>query len=416
MRKSKFLFYIIAAIVIALVLILLFFNPLSPDGPAGPTEQGTHPSNTDPALSGTLATEPPGTSYPVMTGPSVDPAPSEPTFPRETFVPDESHPVDLPPSNGSEYSNIGGLSIQLNVDEYPEPREFLVEFGVDTEGMSNYLYLNPKVKPCGSDADKSWYKYFQFTFTPSAGRVVTITDAEPGNYSGDGCVTFIRAFDYALPCQYINEEQPGTIWYMPEGESLGQNQFAYIDVRVFGNGILLATLQLDIFYSSDRGYCIAGISNRNQLDPRMPGNRHQLSQTHLDNLMALATEAAYGDEYQCMMGNNDPAKLSAADFIIEWREQGKGTYFDYTSSLTGRADVIASTDLDDTPLVAVTLRTNHWDVMFAPVTLYYRIAEGGGENGETLYELVGIDHHKHYWCYYLYYDGVPGYSLPEENN
>ena len=405
MRRSKILFFIAAAIVVALILVIVFLVNPQGDGPTVPTGES------DPA-DGTIQTEPPGSSYPVMTG--TLPVVTEPTYPRETFVPDEDTPSDLPESNGAAYRNWGTTSIKLSLMNYQVEKKFSVSFGIkSSNSRDNYIYLNPTVE--WIDGEDYWQECFMFTFRPSAGYVTTITDAEPGEYVMDGNFTFVRALDYALPCNYVSDEYPGAVWYLPEGEEPEVGDIFTIDTCVFYSYKMMASLRIHIRYGGQRGYSIIEITNLNQLDDTAPGDRYQLSDEHLKALVEAVRKDAYDPDNHCDLREESAASLDESKLIIEWREQGKGTYYDYATKPNYLKEFVSSEELGSTPLVAVTLRSSMNWTQIAPVTLYYRILEGAAEDGGPVYELVGIDQWYFYYSYYLYYGWYPGYSLPNDD-
>lgn len=393
MLKSKMAFFIIAAILIAVILIIIL-------GPKSPVITPTEPSTTVPSTGGSTG---PTETYPISTGTSPGIVPTEPTYPRETFVPGETDFADLPPSDGRNYRNKLPISIGMSWDCFGET-SFVLDFGVQI-GTANYLCLSPAVRTM----DENWFDLFQFTFTAADGYVATISTAEHGESKGSGHFVFGRSFDYALPAQYIDDNNWGVVWFMPEGASLARNSSTYVDVKVYANGSMLATVRLVIVCDADGMYMLDQLINLNQLD-----NPEKLTDAQLSQLMDQAWNDGYDEQYECNLGGDVTGAYTKDDFIIEWREVGQGTYFTHTSTLSGRDEFIASEDLAATPLIAVTHRRNRWEAKYAPITLYYKVLEGAGENGEDLYELVGIDHQYHYWSYYLYYDGFPGYSVLDE--
>lgn len=399
MIRSKVLFCIIAAVIVIAVMVLITMKP-----GVGPSE----PINTAP--DGTVTPGVPVGSDD-ETEPSEGPVESVPTEPAETspqsaFVPEEKDPAERPESNGAHYMNHGSVATNVTHDD----RLFLISFGLYVEGPNEYLYLNPSVELLSGGTN--YPSDFQFCFTPSAGYVTTITDAEYGKHS---LSTFVRALDYGLPATYVSEDNPGTVWYMDEDVLVdGAEEYcAYIDVHVFCKGDFLATLRLLLLQDINGTYYMVEIVNLNQLEAgdASYGLEYKLSDAQISKLLELAKEHACTKRVGYTFEEEDVTNLTEADFIIEWRAVGQGTYFDYVSQTNSDAQHNPREDFIGTPLVAVSIRMAD-SYNRGPMTFYYRIAEDAGENGKDTYELIGIDYPNLYYMRSLYYSDYPGYSNP----
>lgn len=401
MKRSKHAFYVVTAIVVAAVILVFLFWP---------GEGITQPPATDPTGEETPATtdaitEPSEEVFPTI-GETVPLYPTEPaeTSPQQGFRPDEETAVELPLSNGANYYNLWPVS--LNVHYYLSDQLFEVSFGRSEEGRGNYIYLSPSVELVSGNGEIG--KNFQFVFTSSAGYVTTITDAELGDYTTSGYSTFVRAQDYGLPSVYESESCPGTVWYMSE-DSVNSG-YIYIDVRVYYSGRLLASLRIYVMQDISGAYYMVGITNLNQLeaDTFYMMARYEMSEDHLTALMDLTASYAYDAAAQHKYSGSK--EFAEEDFVIEWRADGQGPYFDYISDLASDLNLSPGELYSDTPIVAVSIRDNGKTYHPAPLTYYYRILEGAGENGETVYELLGVDSADHYYLRGLYYCSYPGYS------
>lgn len=432
MRKSKKLFFIVAAII---VLVVVFIIVLHPGGEVpGPTEPGSSSTPpTGPSIPGTTDTVPTWPTGPTVTptvptdptdpsqgdpteptGPQPYPGPTKPT-PQKEYRPKEEGWEDLPKSNGKHYGNYA--PVQINMKNSWLDQTFLLTIGHVTGQTDDYLYLSPSVRLV--DGNQTWSDRFQFVFIPSEGHVTTITEAALNDYSGDGYSTFVRAMDYGLPASYESEKNPGTVWYMSKSRTLKENEHIYIDVRVYYCGSMMASLRIYVRQDMEGTYKMAGITDLNQLvkDAFYLEARPDLQQEHEAALMALAKELAYAERTQYKHQGNGPASLTERDFIIEYREAGQGTYFDYICSPYNDRVLTARENLLETPIVAVTIRTNYRVFQPGPMTFYYRIVEGvpdeKGVIGETTYEMLGVDIADYYYLYSLYYGKYPGYSNRE---
>lgn len=428
MKRSKLLFLIIAAVVAVAVIIAVVVKPGSdpttptdpkvPTGPSGNVDPtGGNEQPTDPTVPGGDATEP--TAQP--TNPATEP--TTPSVPGVDIVPDKYDYItgELPyyemPESADTYDNDHYQLIQLtDPSDANATYTFYFGFGGTTDNtvceVSNYLCLNPCVEFTGDPDHAKRYgsTYFSFHFIPSTGFVTTISNEEYGpQYGGNRyCAefTFNRAYDYALPSNYVSAEEPGTVWYTDK--ELSPNQYISIDVMVYWAQEPFTTLRLYVARTAT-GWALSSVACTDQLVQKynpfadMMGDEHWLPQERIDELLFHAKDTLmYADP------SLKEESLTNDKFIIEYRKSGTGTYFDYASwsvdSHSELEDMRAYTNMD---IYAVTYKS--CDSSAQHVTFYFYI-DGVGEYGEDIYHLFAVDYEQHYDIAQLRVIDYPGYE------
>lgn len=350
--------------------------------------------------------------------------PTSPSVPVVDIVPDKYDYItgELPyyemPESADTYDNRYYQVIQLTDPSNPEATfSFYFGFGGTTDTtvceVSDYLCLNPCVEYRGHPdyAKRYGSTYFSFHFIPSTGFVTTISNEEYGpQYSGNRyCTefTFNRAYDYALPSNYVSAEEPGTVWYTDK--ELSPNQYVSIDVMVYWAQEPFTTLRLYVT-KSDIGWSLASVACTDQLVQKdnmyaeLLGEQNWLSQERIDELLFHTKD---------MLMYADPSlkeeSLTNDKFIIEYRKAGTGTYFEYASwsvdSHSELEDMRAYANMD---IYAVTYRYGK-DSSAQHYTYYFYIDEGAGEHGEDIYNLFAVDWVHHFRLGALVVIDYPGY-------
>ena len=414
MKRSKIIFFAIAAICVVVVLILLLSNPNKPEpgtttapqnyptSPLVPNSTGSIPQGSNPT--GPKPSTPQGSTPDIFD----DIDDNRPGYLK--FTPEEIGYEDLPASSGNHYLNSGQVSCSVKVEDYT----LTISFGMQTKGPNNYLYLSPEVKAYGSTYDNGEQVNCAFYYKPADGYVTTISKREHGHYQREHS-TFIRAFDYALPASYISSDEPGTVWYTVDGtvDYLSEDYCTYIDVLVFDNGKLVATLRLLLDQDASGAFYLQCVMDKNQLaeDRSDPYELvEQLTATEFSNLMEQFKKDMNMSFNPSGVYFPDIENADMSSFIIERRIAGEGTYFSYITDTTSYRNVCEAAPHTGEELIAIVVPLARTLPEPASAIVYYKVLHGAGESGEDLYEWIGADSIEYFWRRGLHNAVYPGYS------
>lgn len=442
MKRSKMLFFVIAVAVIAIVVAIFVLNPgkepVSPTNPTVTTDP-TSPSGGNPVASNPTQptggedvptfpgseTEPTGPSTPVgpteptepgveptepSSGPSIDDIldllrPTEPTT-GPTEPTDPTSPGALPESSGKHYRNDAVYSKAITDSVTGEI--FNVSFGKKVSGIGECIYLNPSVTCLSGSGNQA---SFQFHFAPAWGYLTTLTNQNIGNYLNENiCSYFNRAFDRALPAGYVNEENPGTIWYM---EDYGYTDTVAIDTLVYKTGELFATLRIYIVRNNNGIWAIDYVANTNLNDGIDSGI------SKYEEVMTLTADEMFFIDIMakhklCTSGIIDTAqadRIFAETPFVVIRPMGLGTYFEYASFLDDPERLIEGEIFEKYVVIAVSFRNVAFDGSIAPVTYYFTIARGATEDGNDEIVTLVLDHPA-----FMFVEGLDAANYPGAYN
>ena len=412
MKRSKLVFFAVTAAAVLVVVLILVLNP---DIGLGNTQ------NTD----GQLDNYPSSSTMPLPTilldgsivfpsmpnvrpneVPGSNPFEVEIESPSHQFKPDGEENDKIPESQNNRYLNTGSVSVNVMYQE----KEYRVTFGVFKSDACKYLYLSPSVEPV--DQTQMTPPYLQFYFEPSVGYVKTISSSEAGKYTVWKChSTFERALDYGLPSAYISDEEPGTVWYVNEVSDDKSSSVEEIDITLFSNGQMFACVRLFITQDANGHYSIECAENLNQLDPcaLQLGVESRLTEDQINLLIAQLQADAFERCDFFRISENYFQYLKSYSFIIVRREAGKGVMFGYYTDPDGKLQPKSA--LQDVELYAATIRLANEYGNRTPATIYYKLVKGN--NGEDVFELVGLESPNYYYKKSLYYSDYPGWSLTE---
>ena len=404
MKKSKQIFGLIAAVIMAvcLLVILLFGGPgnqASQEQPPSTTPADTAPvpESTEPEESNAPYIPEHGVSgirntYTLADNVTITQVPKDPNEVIHAYAPiakddpeylgnDENYET----AEGKVYRNDKIISIDL-FDELTG-QEMKISFGYITGTVNRFLYLNPVVETSETTPRYGFY----FSPMPAGGNVLTLpviyANEEERLTAHRGCYNFQvgRALDQREIAGYQDPKHPGTVWFTPAPIESD----LWIDVLVYQlAGDLRATLRLTIAKDPDGTYSIVNLENKNLLQTYEEAESkftkdelayiYNIGKTTVENPDIVKFDA---------VGN---AEVTVERMIIEYRNEQTGLYYPFFIPADRSGGFYASSaKYADGPILAVTVR--HICSVTSVTTMYFRIIKMPTEREHGKYEYIGRD-------------------------
>ncbi len=294
-------------------------------------------------------------------------------------------------AEGKVYKNDRTISIKIHDRQSGEDVTFT--FGFEGGTYNRFLYINPH-----GVSSKIINHQYGYTFSCTAGAVINF----PGEYENEKemykqCQNFVmrRTADLHEAAEYIDPKHPGAVWFT----SAPCNEPVAIDVVVRNaNGGIMYLLRLWVGKDSDGAYYFANLENCNLLD--QPNGTYTKDEVKYIFDMAAA-DMKDSDKITMLMVHL--AERGKEYYLIDYREAGKSTYYNYflpyDPNMTQQSSVYR-----DFPIIAVTMRKASSEYS---LTLYYQVIEPPKDGEHGYYTYLGRD-----WLYSTDIDSLQGQGYP----
>lgn len=387
MKKSKFIFGLIAVLVATVCIIVMLQS--SSQNPTA-TESG----KTDTATTGYELDD-----YSDIT---IPPAPTMPTIPIElddyvTISKVEKNPNEVIDRTGTiseddpEYlDGIGALysgpegkvcrndktiSISIFNDAWGDLYDFT--FGYVTGECNRFIYLNPVAYRNGVRTQM----YYHFA-NPSSGKIVTPNPDK--TLAPQKSYRYYHAMDECEFAEFTNFQQPGVVWY-PDTET---DEPVYIDLlAVDSNGdAILAALRITIIKDENDGtYSIVDLDNLNLI--QQPNPLHpEFDTDELLYLVDMAKEIIMNPaNHHFGSASSKPELITIERCLIEFTD-----HLHYRQFIPdhGVEDLSCKYEEMLIPFIAVTY---NW-YGYHPYTLYFQVMRFPKEDEHGKYTYIGLDY------------------------
>lgn len=402
MKKSKLIFFAVAAVVLVICLVLTLMPTADePDPTAPPGTELTLPIETGPPdetqpIFPTSSLERPSGEIQLADNVRIVQVEKDPNEVIRAFEPIGPDDYEYLPDGSDTYTTAEGKvfrndkTISIDIfDEYTG-KTMTFTFGCITGELNRFLYLNPVYEQ--GEEDPYQYGFHFIPMLSGGGSIATLpleyteVDLKAAHREADSFHVG-RTLDQCQISDYVDPIHPGTVWFTQTPLS----GHLWLDVICYQmGGDMLATLRLTIAKDPDGTYSIVNLENKNLLQ-LCEEEDASYNKDELAHIYSLAMNVL-GDPDQIKMATTTPvSEITIERCIIEERDPITGMYHPYFAPLqtvTGK-DYASASDYLDTPLIAVSAR--RYGGYATAVTMYFRVLKPASAGTHGTYEYIGRD-------------------------